>query len=169
MSWKVLRRPQFSDPWAKYFIKLNKQDLFDKTLKGSMRLDNRKVLVHLGPNILSAILLDKHVINSTLVVVNLRISHFTWKPLNATFKYVSHDPQNDNVIYQFKCHCDSTYIGRTSQRFHLRRDQHVSKILRNWMAKRGNKPTKSPSAVGDHSLKYPEFNIIIITKLQFYL
>ena len=50
----------------------------------------------------------------------------------------------------------TVYIGRTSQRFHLRRDQHVSKSLRNWMAKRGNKPTKSPSAIGDLLLNYPE-------------
>ena len=54
------------------------------------------------------------------------------------------------------CHCDSIYIGRTSQRFHLRRDQYVSKFLRKWMANRGNKPTKSSSAIGDHLLNYPE-------------
>ena len=84
--------------------------------------------------------------------VNLQISHFTRKPLNSVFKDVTPDPEKSNVIYQLKCHCDSVYIRRTSQRFHLRRDQYVSKSLRNWMANRGNKPTKSPSAIRDHLL-----------------
>ena len=57
-----------------------------------------------------------------------------------------------NVIYYFKCHCGSVYIRKTSQRFYLRRDQHVTKSLKKLMANKGNKPTKSPSAVGDHLL-----------------
>ena len=50
----------------------------------------------------------------------------------------------------------SEYIVRTSQRFHLRRNQHVSKSLRNWMVNRNSKRIKSPSAIGNHFLNYPE-------------
>ena len=34
-----------------------------------------------------------------------------------------------------------------SQRFHLKRYQHVSKSLKNWIANTGNKLTKSPSEI----------------------
>ena len=98
----------------------------------------------------------KHTINSTFEAVNLRISHFTRKLLDGIFKDVTPNPEKNNAIYQSKFHCDSVYIGRTSQRFHMRMDQHVSKSLRNWMANNGYKPTKSPSAIGDHLLNYPE-------------
>ena len=35
-----------------------------------------------------------------------------------------------NVIYQFSCHCDSRYVGRTSQRLQDRIKQHVPKSIR---------------------------------------
>ena len=38
--------------------------------------------------------------------------------------------QNSNVIYQFSCHCDSRYVGRTSQRLQDRIKQRVSKSIR---------------------------------------
>ena len=38
--------------------------------------------------------------------------------------------QNSNVIYQFSCHCDSWYVGRTSQRLQDRIKQHVPKSIR---------------------------------------
>ena len=41
--------------------------------------------------------------------------------------------EKDNVIYHFKCHRDSDYVGRTSQRFHIRKDRHVSKSLIKWL------------------------------------
>ena len=69
----------------------------------------------------------KHTISSTFGAVNLLISHFTRKPLNGVFNDVTPDPILNNVIYQFKCNCESVHIERTSQRFYLRRDQHVSK------------------------------------------
>ena len=33
--------------------------------------------------------------------------------------------QKSFVIYEYKCHCDSQYVGRTSQRLHDRIKQHV--------------------------------------------
>ena len=38
--------------------------------------------------------------------------------------------QNSNVIYQFSCHCDSRYVGRTSQRLQDIIKQHVPKSIR---------------------------------------
>ena len=37
--------------------------------------------------------------------------------------------QNSNIIYQFSCHCDSRYVGRTSQRLQDRIKQHVPKSI----------------------------------------
>ena len=38
--------------------------------------------------------------------------------------------QNSNVIYQFLCHCDNRYVGRTSQRLQDRIGQDVAKYIR---------------------------------------
>ena len=35
-----------------------------------------------------------------------------------------------NIVYQFLCHCDSRYVGRTSQRLQQRIKQHVPKTIR---------------------------------------
>ena len=48
----------------------------------------------------------------------------------------SHDPMASshhysNVIYQFACHCDSRYVGRTSQRLKELIKQHVSRSIAN--------------------------------------
>ena len=34
-----------------------------------------------------------------------------------------------NIVYQFLCHCDSRYVGHTSQRLQQRIRQHVSKTI----------------------------------------
>ena len=39
--------------------------------------------------------------------------------------------QQNNVVYEYVCHCDSRYLGRTSQRLQDRFRQHVSKSIRN--------------------------------------
>ena len=38
--------------------------------------------------------------------------------------------QKSNVIYEFSCHFDSRYLGRTSHRLQHRIKQHVSKSIR---------------------------------------
>ena len=43
-------------------------------------------------------------------------------------------------------------ITVASQRFHIRRDQHVTNALRKWMTYGTNKPIKSQSAIGEHLL-----------------
>jgi len=73
----------------------------------------------------------KNTVDSTFRSLQLRINNFIRKPLNRIYKDA--DLVKSKVIYKFKCHCDSVFVGRTSQRFHIRRDQHVSKSLRSWM------------------------------------
>ena len=48
----------------------------------------------------------------------------------ATNKDVLPALQKSNVIYQFSRHCDSRYVGRTSQRMQDRTKQHVTKSIR---------------------------------------
>ena len=56
------------------------------------------------------------------------------KPLPATKKNVlpiiTYNDYN-NVIYQFLCHCDSRYIGHTSQRLQKHIKQHILRSIRN--------------------------------------
>ena len=75
----------------------------------------------------------KVIVNSTFRYVLLTISHFTRKLLNSIYKDTTTDQEKSNVIYKFKCNCNSVYVGRTSQRLHIRRDQHVTKSLKTWM------------------------------------
>ena len=57
---------------------------------------------------------------------------FTTRPLlSATKKNILPAHHHNNVIYQFVCHCDSRYIGRTSQRLQERIKQHVPRSIRN--------------------------------------
>ena len=68
----------------------------------------------------------KDIVGNTYGGVKLRIAHLTKKPLKGISKDVTPVQEKHNVIYHFKCHCDSDYVGRTSQRFHIRRNQHVT-------------------------------------------
>ena len=49
------------------------------------------------------------------------------RPLNGVVKDVTSYHELSNVVYVFSCHCGNDYVGRTSQRFHVRRKQHVTK------------------------------------------
>ena len=59
-----------------------------------------------------------------------RVVYSTNELLPATNKAVLPALQKSNVIYQFSCHCDSRYVGRTSQRLPDRIKQHVPKSIR---------------------------------------
>ena len=65
--------------------------------------------------------------------------------------------QNSNVIYQFSCHCDSRYVGRTSQRLQDRIKQHVPKSIRYG--------TSSPNVI----FQFANANIPLSQKLKFNL
>ena len=71
--------------------------------------------------------------------------------------------QKSFVIYEYKCHCDSRYVGRTAQRLQERIKQHVPKWLRQHTASQRVQPNrackrKQPApecdfAIGQHSLE----------------
>ena len=73
-----------------------------------------------------------------------------------------------SIVYQFLCHCDSRYVGRTSQRLQQRIKQHVPKtILQEHISQdqstlarccepiRSFKAETSISAIGQHLLQNP--------------
>ena len=89
--------------------------------------------------------------------VHLRTVLYTDRPLSGIYKDVSPTHEKSNIIYKFSCHCGSDYVGKTSQRFHVRIDQHVPKVLKKWFDGRSEKPTKKYfSAIGQHLLDNPE-------------
>jgi len=51
--------------------------------------------------------------------------------LPATKKDVLPSHHQNNVIYQFVCHCDSRYVVRTSQRLEEQIKQHIPKSITN--------------------------------------
>jgi len=55
----------------------------------------------------------------------------TQQLLPATKKDVLPSHHQNNVIYQFLCHCDSRYAGHTSQRLEERIKQHIPKLIAN--------------------------------------
>ena len=90
--------------------------------------------------------------------------------LSATNKDVLPALQKSNMIYQFSCHCDSQYAGRTSQKLQNSIKQHVPKSIRSCSssqkcllsAQRCKSSTQtntqslaSDSAIGRHLLQNP--------------
>ena len=63
--------------------------------------------------------------------VEPRVVFTTRQLLPATKKDVLPSHHQNNVIYQFVCHCDSRYVGRTSQRLEERIKQHIPKSITN--------------------------------------
>ena len=55
---------------------------------------------------------------------------FTYELLSATKKDILPALNKSNVIYQFSCHCDSRYVGRTIQMLQDRIKQHVPESIR---------------------------------------
>ena len=81
----------------------------------------------------------------------------------ASWKNILLAIQNSFVIYEYKCHCDSRYVGRTAQRLQDRIKQHVSKWLQrhtasqrvqpNRACKRKQPTSECDSAIGQHLLE----------------
>ena len=93
---------------------------------------------------------------------------YTNELLSATNKDVLPTLQKSNVIDQFSCHCDTWYVGRTSQTMQDRIKQHVPKSIRSCAssqkrllsARRCKSSTQtntlaSDSAIGLHLLQNP--------------
>ena len=72
-------------------------------------------------------------VEKTFKSVRLKVVYKTQQLNYGLPKDVSPTTERNNVIYHYKCHCNSEYVGRTSQRFHQRRDQHVTNNIRKWI------------------------------------
>ena len=112
----------------------------------------------------------KSAVKQCFSAVEPRVVYSTNELLPATNKYVLPALQKSNVIYQFSCHCDSRYVGRTSQTLLDRIKQHVPKSIRSCSssqnrllpARRCKSSTQtntqflaSDSAIGLHLLQNP--------------
>ena len=92
-------------------------------------------------------------VNTTFGSVRLRVVYQTKKPISGIRKDVSPIHEKNNIIYNFKCHCDSEYVGRTSRRFHQRINDHVPRNIRDWIAGNRRKPRADYfTAIGNHLL-----------------
>ena len=63
--------------------------------------------------------------------VEPRVVFTTRQLLPATKKDVLLYHHQNNVIYQFVCHCHSRYVGRTSRRLEERNKQHIPQSITN--------------------------------------
>ena len=61
---------------------------------------------------------------------SLCVVYNTNRPLNGIVKDGTPPHELSNVVYVFSCHYGNDYVGRTSQRFHVRREHHVTKKLK---------------------------------------
>ena len=95
--------------------------------------------------------------------------------------------QKSFVIYEHKCHCDSRYVGRTSQRLQDRIKQHVPQWSRQQLTRpRRSQPHRSckqndtkpdcDSAIGQHLLEQcalnydnKRFSILAAARSSFHL
>ena len=74
--------------------------------------------------------------------------------------------KKSSVIYEFKCQCDSGYVGRTTQRLEDRIKQHVPSSIRNKSRPQREQPPRScrskiktktcDSAIVQHLLENPD-------------
>ena len=69
--------------------------------------------------------------NNCFRAVKPRVVFSTRRILPAIHKDVLPTFQQSNVVYEYVCHCDSRYVGQTSQRLQDRIRQHVPKSIRN--------------------------------------
>ena len=70
----------------------------------------------------------KSAVKQCFSTVEPRVVYFTNEVLPTTNKDVLPALQK-NVIYQFSCHCDNRYVGRTSQRISCRTESNISPNL----------------------------------------
>ena len=72
----------------------------------------------------------KTAVESCYGSVSIRLVFTSKRMLPEAHKDVLPVIQKSFVIYEYKCHCDSPYVGRTSQRLRDRIKQHVPQWLR---------------------------------------
>ena len=67
----------------------------------------------------------KTIVKSCYGIVSTRLVFTSKRMLPAARKDIPPTIQKSLVIYEYKCHCDSRYVGRTSQRLQNGINQHV--------------------------------------------
>ena len=76
---------------------------------------------------------NKQLYSQTKIVLEkivLRAVYNTDRPLNRIVKDATATHDLSNVVYIWKFYCGNDYVSRTSQRFHVSREQHVTKKLK---------------------------------------
>ena len=131
----------------------------------------------------------KTAVESCYGSVSTRLVFTSKRMLPVVRKDVLPAIQKSFVIYEYKCHCDSRYVGRTSQRLQDRIKQHVSQWLRQQLTrprrsqphrscKRTNTKPDCDSAIGQHlldndrcALNYDDkrFSILAAARSSFHL
>ena len=106
----------------------------------------------------------KTVVESCYGSVSTRLVFTSKRMLVVARKDVLPTTQKNLVIYEYKCHCDSRYVGPTSQRLQNRITQHVPQWLRQQLTRpRRSQPHRSckrngtkpvcDCAIGQHPLE----------------
>ena len=106
----------------------------------------------------------KTVVESCYGSVSTRLVFTSKRMLSVARRDVLPTIQKSFVTYEYKCHCDSRYVGRTSQRLQDCIKQHVPQCLRQQLTRpRRSQPHRSckrkdtipdcDSAIGQHLLE----------------
>ena len=120
--------------------------------------------------------------------VNLGVIFTSKNILSIAHKDVVPATKKSNVIYEFQCHYDNRYVGRTLQRLKDRIRQHVPKRIQSRINASRTQPSRSnkkttaqpdcDSAIGQHLLKNIEcaknyedtkYSILTTARLPFQL
>ena len=96
--------------------------------------------------------------------VQPRIVYTTRELLPVAQKDVLPASHQSNIVYQFLCHCNSLFVGRTSQRLQQRIEQHVPKTIFQGHISQ-NRSTLARSCKPITSLKYETFFSLLATSL----
>ncbi len=85
--------------------------------------------------------------------VKLQVIFTTKASFSGFTKDVSPPHDKNNTVYRFRCHCDSEYVGKSTQRLHKRIREHVPNNLRQWINGSSKTPpeiSEKRSAIGRH-------------------
>ena len=132
---------------------------------------------------------DKTAVESCYGSVSTRLVFTSKSMLPVARKDVLSTTEKSFVIYEYKCHCDSPYVGRTAKRLQDRIKQHVLQWLRQQLTRpnrsqpyrlRKQNDTKldCDSAIGQHLLENDQcafnydnkrFSILATARSSFHL
>ena len=81
--------------------------------------------------------MSKRLLKACYDSVTTRVVFTSKRMLPVARKDVLPTTLESSVVYEYSCHCDSRYIGRTSQQLQDRIKQHVPK----WLQQQAKHPT----------------------------